>query len=543
MTRFFILLTALAVVACGSGSSTGNDLTDPGKNDVAEDVPLQPDDAAAEAAADADVMEEVLVPPVPWGPENRGFIDLRGIVHAHSIYSHDGCASDAPPIGSPESLQCLAEMRAAPCLAGIDFLMQTDHPGNVADTPFLSALHYQPGDGDELMRDGKDRVFANKVTCPADSLVDHFYFYVGAEGGSKQMPVAFAGPDDGVTPGSPEVMHTGYEDDDPLDEAQAALATLHELGGVALSPHTEEGNISVQRMIDLPLDGMEIYNFHTGILEAIDNFDKFLTLNDFMGSGGPAEPVADLAILTFLQPVELDPIKFDQAAPHIHLAHISANDVHRNVEVPALCAGGLDDGGMCQNLAAEYPHFAQFLVKGGAVPLNDSDRLDSYVRSYRWFSNHAWVAKNDPDDIRKAIGHGRGFSAFDILGFPTGFDFFAINDGVTMELGDEATLADGTVLYIRNPVLTDPPWDLERVDDFSGAQLTTKLFKATKQDSTVVLEVEGQGQTAKYEVPETGAYRVEIWMVPTHVKPGLIGVEELADADYPYLYSNAIFLR
>lgn len=560
------------LVACGGGSGGPGDAGPADAVGPAPDLPAVADDAAPVAedalldgtgdAGGQEVADPVLdespsdpgvVPPVPWGPENRGFLHLRGIVHAHSIYSHDGCASDAPPIGSEASLQCLAEMRAAPCLAGIDFLMQTDHPSNVADTPFLDTLHYQPEDGDAIMKDEEERPLANRVTCPQGSLVDRFYFYVGTEGGGKNMPVALAGPI------PPEVFSTGYADSVPLAQARAAVAQVHALGGVALAAHTEEGDISVERIVALPLDGMEIYNFHANILKAIDNFDRLLLLDRFMGAAGPGRPLADLSLLTFLQPTTRDVEKFDQAVSlgfagssgpdgsplmPLHLVHIAANDVHRNVEFPVMCPEGVQPDNFCGTLAdSGYPEFAVFLATGGPFPLNDGDRLDSYVRSYKWFSNHLFVNADDPDRIRKALRKGHGFSAFDGLGYPQGFDFFAVSGSDVHEMGDEFAFAEGTTLYLRAPTLVEPPWGLPRVENYGSAEVTTRLVRVTGEGSQVVRTLQGQGVTTAFTAPGPGVYRVECDIVPRHLKPGLPGVEDLADDTYPYLYSNAVFIR
>lgn len=512
------------------------------ERDILTDRPAGDTDEPGLVGGDADgtdhLSDNVLVPPVPWGPENRGYRRLRGIVHAHSIHSHDGCAQDAPPLGSVASLQCLAEMRAAPCQAGIDFLMLTDHPANVAHTPFLDALHYQPQNGDAVMKDEEERPLANRVLCPTGSLVDRFFFYVGTEGGSKNMPVALSGPI------PPEVFSTGYADKVPLELAQAAIAQVHALGGVALAAHTEEDDISVERIVALPLDGIEMYNFHANILKALDNFDRLLLLDRFMGAPGPDRPLADLSLLTFLQPITRTIEKFDQAAPFVHLIHVAANDVHRNVEFPVMCPDGVRPDNLCGTLSESgYPEFAAFLATGGPFPLNDGDRLDSYVRSYRWFSNHLWATSDDPDRIRQTLRRGRHFSAFDGLGEPRGFDFFAVQGAKVFEMGDEVTFGEDTTLYLRAPTVSEPPWGLPRVDDFSMAEVTTRLIRATPGGSQVVLVRKGQGATAAFPVTGPGVYRVECDIVPRHLKPALPGVEELADNPYPYLYSNAIFIR
>ncbi|MBM4397098.1 MAG: hypothetical protein FJ087_15585, partial [Deltaproteobacteria bacterium] len=171
----------LACVACGSGGGSA----DTGAADVADAADETPD--AAEVAADPGIT-----PPVPWGAKNRGFTAMRGIVHLHSLWSHDGCFGGAdekrPADDSPFMLQCLAELRAAPCLSGIDFVFQTDHPSNVKHRTFEEALHFQPANGDEILKDAAGRPLANRIKCPDGSLVPHALFYVGAEG-KKNMPI------------------------------------------------------------------------------------------------------------------------------------------------------------------------------------------------------------------------------------------------------------------------------------------------------------------------------------------------------------------
>jgi len=61
----------------------------------------------------------------------------------------------------------------------------------------------------------------------------------------------------------------------------------------------------------------------------------------------------------------------------------------------------------------------------------------------------------------------------------------------------------------------------------------------------VVATLEGQGRTWTLPDAPAGAWRVEVDVVPLHLAGSLDmpGLEGLASASYPYLYSNAIFLR
>jgi hypothetical protein len=139
------------------------------------------------------------------------------------------------------------------------------------------------------------------------------------------------------------------------------------------------------------------------------------------------------------------------------------------------------------------------------------------------------------------MGRGRSYLAFDLHGAPEGFDFFAWADGKAVEMGNEITDAVSVTLYVRAPKVVAPPWGMKHVTDFSGAVVTTKVIKATAEGSTVVAE--GQLTEAEFDVIEPSAWRVEVWITPKHLKPALNGVEDLADGSYPYVYSNAIFVR
>ena len=172
-------------LACSGGSSSPP--ADPGPADVPAEVdPGSLPDTALDLAGD-----EASGPPIPWGPENRGWKTLRGVVHLHSVLSHDGCAPDTPGPDSDAGKKCLADLRAGACEAGMDFVFQTDHPGNVSDATAEQAFHHDPAAGDVLVKDALDRPFANKVTCGPKDLVPRTYFFVGTEG-KKQMPIGLA---------------------------------------------------------------------------------------------------------------------------------------------------------------------------------------------------------------------------------------------------------------------------------------------------------------------------------------------------------------
>ena len=81
--------------------------------------------------------------PLPWKPGDvrpsiraegpRGLLDLRGIVHAHSVYSHDACDGEPrDPVTGALNEPCVDDFRRDLCRVGHDFVMLTDH--NVIET-------------------------------------------------------------------------------------------------------------------------------------------------------------------------------------------------------------------------------------------------------------------------------------------------------------------------------------------------------------------------------------------------------------------------
>jgi len=282
------------------------------------------------------------------------------------------------------------------------------------------------------------------------------------------------------------------------------------------------------------------------LMDAIGaKFQQFLSVDRFMTPGND-NPAPDLAFLLLFAPIKNDPLKFDAVAPYIRITNVGATDIHRNVELPSMCPGGVDSTDTCKKLAAKYPNLAQNLVTGGAAILSDGDRFDSYARGFRWMANRTLVkqdATSEPEEIRQAIGHGRSYLAFDLLGAPEGFDFFALADGQVVEQGQEVTGALDVTLYVHAPTLVAPPWGLPHVTDFSNAQVETRLIRATADGSTQVVAVTSQGASLEWKADQAAAWRVEVWVTPRHLAPALNGFEDLAEQAYPYVYSNAVFVR
>ena len=71
----------------------------------------------------------------------RGLLDLRGLIHAHSPFSHDACDGEPLIDGLPDPV-CMADLRRGLCQVQHDFAMFTDHDDSGSDTAYVD-LRYQ----------------------------------------------------------------------------------------------------------------------------------------------------------------------------------------------------------------------------------------------------------------------------------------------------------------------------------------------------------------------------------------------------------------
>jgi len=104
--------------------------------------------------------------PSPSKPGARGLLDRRGLIHAHSVYSHDAC-DNAPrdPATGATDRACFEDFRRDLCKAKHDFVMLSDHDESFSDTEFPEALLYRPERGDALVERNGAPV-ASWAGCP-----------------------------------------------------------------------------------------------------------------------------------------------------------------------------------------------------------------------------------------------------------------------------------------------------------------------------------------------------------------------------------------
>ena len=421
-------------------------------------------------------------------PSARGFVDRRGVIHAHSVYSHDACDGQ-PRDGDGINEACFADFRHGLCNSRHDFVMLTDHPDAFAETPFPDVLLYRPGDGDQLVeRDG--RPVASWLACPdgARALV-----MAGLEGGT--MPVG---------------IERHVEPDAARDVAYSrtsstAIAALEAVGAVVLVAHTEDW--SADDLVQRPIGGFEMYNLHANALTGAGPALEILYLNS---EGLPGLPHPELVIVPIWNEDERYLSRWGSVLSRgVERTTVMGTDCHQNT-------------------------FAAILP--------DGDRGDSYRRVMPWFSNHLLIeAESDGswDDrhLKDALREGRVYGAFEALGYPVGFDYHAESDGSITEMGQTVALSSSPALKVVPPTVRD--LDPSR----PAPTLRTRLLLA-KDGGFEEVGTSTTDGLLTYAPIKPGAYRAEVRMAPHHLAADLGNFEPDVLATEPvWIYANAIYVR
>src|SRR5262249_41443003 len=142
--------------------------------------------------------------------------------------------------------------------------------------------------------------------------------------------------------------------------------------------------------------------------------------------------------------------------------------------------------------------------------MQDGERIDSYRRLMVWFSNHLLVHPQadgswDDRDLKDALRAGRLYGAFEVMGYPEGFDYHAESDSSVAEMGGEVALADHPVLQVSRPSVLhlDPTRE--------PPVLTMRILRAIDGGFE---EVASGDQHLIFWPSQPGAYRAEVRMVP-----------------------------
>ena len=333
-------------------------------------------------------------------PEDAGWPEFRGALHAHSELSHD---SEVP---FPAILRAMDRAR-------LDFIVLGDHaqPDGRAD---FSAQWRGLHDG--------------KLLIAGFELRDGF--------------LAF-----GARPGVTLSNRT------PPDLLARQLVAA---GGVLFYAHPEN-----PRDWDRPeLSGMEIHNLHSDFKRAYGSVAEAVRarLPDLLLSHGRfPEHVARLA---FARPEEFLR-RWDELNRVRPIAGVAGNDAHQNVGFRAVVTerGRLRLEDPSPRRLAEFgvPDWLRPALSAVAGPLEPGRRLftvqfDPYDLSLRYVNTHVLARRLDEAEIVAAVRAGRAFVAYDLLADATGFRWFAEAGGAPVVMGETAPWRPGTRLRALAPV-------------------------------------------------------------------------------------------
>lgn len=412
--------------------------------------------------------------------ERRGLQTLRGIVHNHSPYSHDACDGDPRLENGTRNEQCFFDVRNGMCDSGQDFVFLTDHGDLFASYEYPEVLLYAEGDS-LIEHDGQ--LTANRVHC-----VDNRQVIVAAGTETGMMPIGLE-HHVGDTPAEREANYG--------EISEAAVRRFQAAGGLVFLQHTE--GWSNEEIMTLPIDGIECYNLHQNMMDRMgDVVSMVLEMVNYPDD----VPVPELSLIAVFEESQADLTRWAHAVATRRLPAVVATDAHRNV---------FND------------------------ETYDGERLDSFRRMMRWFSNYVRVpAEQVVDDrvLKNAIAEGRFYSAFDYLGYAVDFDFFADASGEKFEMGAAVPSDQGVSLIVRQP-------SLYRQDPKAPAPvITTLILKAVGDDWELIAENQGD-----LEIDVTaGVYRAEVRIVPKHLAPWLGRDPQRFIRDLPWVYSNPIYV-
>jgi hypothetical protein len=297
-----------------------------------------------------------------------------------------------------------------------------------------------------------------------------------------------------------ELMPIGLEQHVPGDVAARkellnrsdgdALQAMVDAGAHVFMAHTEGKELaSLEVLQDAGLTGIEIFNLHAMFAPDIrqedlglDGLGWFSDIAPFTSPDATAEP--DLFVLGVLQLQPPSLAAFDALLARGPVTGIIGTDAHQNVL---------------------------------NVDLADGQRADSYQRMLRWMSNHVQVEAGE--EVKDALAAGRSTVVFEILGTPAGFGFSAPDAPMGGSSTARTLTIDCPQLHPESPKGLDAP------------EITARLMR----DGVAV-------HTGCGEVPidGPGVYRVEVDIVPNHLRPFLGDDPEPWIHSWPWMLSNGI---
>jgi hypothetical protein len=142
------------------------------------------------------------------------------------------------------------------------------------------------------------------------------------------------------------------------------------------------------------------------------------------------------------------------------------------------------------------------------------------------------------DSLREALLQGRAWMVAEGLGTPVGVNFRAENSGTEFSTGSTLTFVPGTT-RILSALPTLHPDSPQRG---SSPKLTQRLY-LTSSSASSVLVATAVDQALEFYPTERGAYRLEISMVPRHLKSWIRTDRDRLKQEYPWIVTNPVYLE
>jgi len=486
---------------------------------------------------------------------------VRFIVHLHSPYSKDACDAHGLGPGDVPDATCVEHLRQGICASMLSAVFMTDHPSHMKDFPFELLLFYDAKAGDTLLLDDKSRPYANVLHCEAkDGLPAHDATLTVGYEATHTMPVALHGH----LP-TKDLYNISLSDSEALDAVKNVVAAIHALGGLVVNAHSEQSDVTAQRLVDAGVDAMEMYNIHANVFAAfLAHPENLFRMDPWLAPAGQAAH-PDLAILGTL-PDFPEPAfaKWQDVLRTRNMTGLVGSDAHENVIFPALCgpSGIMDE--LCQEHAKDAPHAVLAFAKADSpVLLADGIRFDSYKRMLRWYSNRALVVHDGPQGmpgVEAAMTRGAAYTVWNVFGEPDGLQFVAVNagqgDAHLGGMGDvvQASAGANVLLGLRFPRVLAEPWSPFSTADAQSTPREVRVWRITPDGIEMVAHWDGQSQAAGMAfdaatgmgwlpAPGPGRYHLEVRIQPLHLTAPLKGAAAFAQNWYRWAVTNSIEIQ
>jgi len=525
MIQRALFVVCFSLAACAQGSGVSKDKPD---------LSVAGDNADLASNSDGPVNPDPTTDPLA-----TSFMEIRAVMHVHSVYSHDACDGNGLP-GGQRNMTCWNELRAAVCSVGLNFVGLTDHPAHMREYSMDGEFLFDPAKGDQPIVEAGVTV-GNHLKCDDGHTVLITEGYEAAH----TLPVAF------TSQPTTDSAYGDLIDARPIADVKAMITELKSHGALVASVHSEEDDVSASTLIASGAEAMEWYNPHgnfktflgadNGIgLGALDALNLVGDMTPFM-TGSDAGAHSDLVYLLLLPKWPQKGFDKWRAVQRDHtITGILGSDVHQNVSVTPLCTGNLVIP--CQLAAAGSSGKQQalaLLASGGLIVMKDGRRLDAYERIFRWLENRVLVTESSPGAVRDALRAGRNYGLFSVFGAPEGFRYAGQAGGTLLEMG--AAQKGPINLTVRLPKsavqLTGAAWS---ATDGKKIEVRASLYRTSGTETTLVKESKVLGDTMTFTATDPGAYHVEIWNKPKHLTTALGNQAALADIEYLWIISNPI---